>query len=492
MPDNAAEITNLIDVLDSPYAIQISQYEAPFVMIEAYAHAGELDLELKKVLTLFIGLIFGTDLQRGEQTIKHQQVEQEMDRETNGYHASLFPRSGVVSVEVSVEKKKFLKGLQYVKEALTQQVYTQERLQHLLTSFNNSFSSKMKSSSRVMEHMMTSSLLKNESLDRLVTFISQYKTLKALDDDVRGNDAVETLAKFKKITEFITNPNNLIFHIAGDVKAIAEMLKKDHRKDLQQVLDEHFGDFRRTGDPAERSVCEAYRPFSENLLPVKPGTASVKVLSMGTEETANLDMTSVSQLPKNHPDLAVLRVIGSYLNMMEGPLWKQIRGLGLAYGFHFGYSPSRGFANFGANEATDVVQAFKEVKKFVDSLADDDDDVDIDELTLESAKSTLLFSLIAESEKPYYIAAKEMSNCFDARPLNYVKDLMDKALRVSKADMKRVLREHVQPLFSVKGSATILVAANPSKVTQISEGFKQLGLDVEKIDVEKMNPEEMR
>ena len=79
---------------------------------------------------------------------------------------------------------------------------------------------------------------------------------------------------------------------------------------------------------------------------------------MGTENTANLEMIGLVRLPKDHPDMAVLNVIGTYFSMMEGPLWKQIRGLGLAYGFQFNYSPLQGFLTFVANEATDVIQVY--------------------------------------------------------------------------------------------------------------------------------------
>ena len=106
-------------------------------------------------------------------------------------------------------------------------------------------------------------------------------------------------------------------------------------------------------------MCTDYAPFADSLQPTPAGTpAVVKVLSMGTENTANLEMIGLVSLPPNHPDLPVLKIIGTYFSMMEGPLWKQIRGLGLAYGFQFGHSPLRGYLTFAANEATDVIQVF--------------------------------------------------------------------------------------------------------------------------------------
>ena len=107
----------------------------------------------------------------------------------------------------------------------------------------------------------------------------------------------------------------------------------------------------------------AYAPFADSLQPLAAGTpAMVKVLSMGTENTANLKMIGLASLPPKHPDIPVLRIIGTYFSMAEGPLWKQIRGLGLAYGFHFGYSPLKGYLTFEAYEATNVIQVFIALK----------------------------------------------------------------------------------------------------------------------------------
>ena len=86
-----------------------------------------------------------------------------------------------------------------------------------------------------------------------------------------------------------------------------------------------------------------------------------------------------------------------------------------------------------------------------------------------------------------------MRNCFDDRPLDYMKDLMAAALKVSKADVKRVLKKYVQPIFSpTTGAARIVVAANPAKVEQIVKGFEEMGLKVEQIDVDKIDVDELK
>lgn len=106
---------------------------------------------------------------------------------------------------------------------------------------------------------------------------------------------------------------------------------------------------------------------------------------MSTEESSSMRLSTGLNIEVGHSDLPALRLISTFFNMMEGPLWKQIRGLGLAYGFDFSFSVLRGLVSFSASQASDVVQVYEEVKKFVDSLASEDGD-SVNELTLQVNK----------------------------------------------------------------------------------------------------------
>ena len=112
-------------------------------------------------------------------------------------------------------------------------------------------------------------------------------------------------------------------------------------------------------------------------------------------------------------------------------------------------------------------------------------------MALESAKSSLISSLISESKTAKSQADHQMQNCFHDRPLNYIKDLMAAVIKVTKEDIMRVLKEQVRPIFSpLTGGARIVVTTNPTQADQIVEGFIEMGLKVEKIDADQIYKEE--
>ena len=60
----------------------------------------------------------------------------------------------------------------------------------------------------------------------------------------------------------------------------------------------------------------------------------------------------------DHPDVAPLMVMIEYMAATEGPLWRSIRGQGLAYGFSLRLNIEEGTMYFGLSQASQLLTAF--------------------------------------------------------------------------------------------------------------------------------------
>ena len=94
----------------------------------------------------------------------------------------------------------------------------------------------------------------------------------------------------------------------------------------------------------------------------------------------------------------------SVLNAMESYLWRFIRGAGLAYGASISSEPEAQLIHFSLYRSPDSAKAFLEARKVVQALANGE--MELDETTVESAKSSLHFS-VADSEGTVGSAAVE-------------------------------------------------------------------------------------
>jgi Zn-dependent M16 (insulinase) family peptidase len=70
-----------------------------------------------------------------------------------------------------------------------------------------------------------------------------------------------------------------------------------------------------------------------------------------------------------HPDAAAIKTTIAWLNMLEGHLWKRIRGAGLAYGANIHSDILRGQIFFKVYRSPNGFLAWNEAKKIIDEIS---------------------------------------------------------------------------------------------------------------------------
>lgn len=92
------------------------------------------------------------------------------------------------------------------------------------------------------------------------------------------------------------------------------------------------------------------------------------VVGLGCIESAFLYHAAPCIDNFSDPDLPALMLFLQYLTQLEGPLWRQIRGPGFAYGYNLMPRPNEGLLYFTLYRATNVVAAFRETKAIIVSF----------------------------------------------------------------------------------------------------------------------------
>ena len=128
------------------------------------------------------------------------------------------------------------------------------------------------------------------------------------------------------------------------------------------------------------------------------------ICSLPTIESSYAFFTAKGIPSWEHPDNAAVVVTVAVLNAMESYLWRFIRGAGLAYGASITSEPESQLITFSLYRSPDSAKAFLEARKVIKALADGE--MELDETVVESAKSSLHFS-VADSESTVGAAGGE-------------------------------------------------------------------------------------
>lgn len=101
------------------------------------------------------------------------------------------------------------------------------------------------------------------------------------------------------------------------------------------------------------------------------------------------------------------------------------------------------------------------------------DNAEWDPTLLESARSSLIFEIIAREKSIGNVVVQSFLASFKQVPTGYNQALVQQVGKVNEADLARVGGKYVKQLFSPKARTAIV--CHPDKATDIAAAFNQLG-----------------
>lgn len=228
--------------------------------------------------------------------------------------------------------------------------------------------------------------------------------------------------------------------------------------------------------PTPESVADEMPLEVAELPPVAADEGAVSIghgtiVGLGCIESAFLYHATPSISSFTDPDLPALMLFLQYLTQLEGPLWRQIRGQGFAYGYNLMPRPNEGLLYFTLYRATNVVAAYKETAAIVEAQLRPN--AVWDETLLASAKSSLIFEIIEREKSVGNLVVQALLGSFKQVPVGYNQELVRQVNRVEVEDLQRVGAAYVAKLFGGDGVARTAIVCHPDKTADVAEAFGQ-------------------
>lgn len=456
-----------------PFTFQLDDITTNFVTISVLMDTDSVPYDLKPYLPLFLELILESPVERNGAVVPFEEVVTELAADTLSYSSSLGVGgsrfscgnfSNVVMLTLKVEMDKYRKAVQWLRQLLYDVVFTEERMKIVANKMVNDVARMKRDGGTVVQAIMREINFSKGCNYHVSSMLRQHAFLSKLLESVEknGEEKNKHLESLRKLREIVTRPSVLRVHMAAHVSRLIRHC--DSFDPVEVWLKEFLPTGVATDGERPRFKLDGEFVKSDEMCPER----SI-IVGVGSVESNYLIQTAPGIRNFQDPDIPALRVCLSYLTQLEGPMWKQIRGLGLSYSYSLYIKHETGLIYFSLFKSTQLVEAFRQAKKLVDSLVDGS--AELSDVELESAKSSLIFEIIEEEKTPANASLESMLSYFRGIPHDYSRSIIQRIPGVTKEDVRRVGRKYLASLFDPTKSR-VAICCHPKKVEEISSAFE--------------------
>lgn len=458
-----------------PFSIGFDHVQSDFVTVSAYVSMSAVPNHLRPHVSTYVSSFFSLPVKRSDgKRLSHEEVVNKLDDETVAYGAEL-GASGMfeelLRISIKVEKDRYETAVVWLKDLFYSSEFDKERIQITVAKIQQSLPEMKRNGKTVLSAIASEQLYDETSTPRAGTVLQQAEFIPGLLQQLQ-DDPEKAVKDFEVLRQTLTRPEGIRFSVTGNILDV-ESPKKPWR--------DHFGELNQTTlQPV---------PFSDKTLSTlgkKPADKAL-VVSLPTIESSFVYHTSRGIRGFDHPDLPALRITLSVMNATESYLWRYIRGSGLAYGAYISNDTEGGLLTFSLYRSSSYIAAFEQAAKVVRGLVDGS--IVLDDITLDAAKSSIVFDVAQSISTPGSAALTSFVNQgLKGLSPNHNVELLEKYQAVGKEDVMRCLREYLLKLFEPESSIALVVTA-PGKLDEISESLGQKGFKVEKRTIEVQDDE---
>ncbi|MGE3151506.1 MAG: M16 family metallopeptidase [Nitrospiraceae bacterium] len=420
-------------VLDNGLVVfLLEDHELPLVTVSAMMRTGSwLDPEEKTGLAGLTGHLMRTG---GSGRMSANQVDEELERIAAGISFSIGEESG--SATLDVLKKDLHTGLRIFADLLRTPAFEQERVE-------------------LAKLQAIEGIRRRQDQPGSIAAREFAKLMYGPTHPYARESTVESITKITRddLAEFhrrTIHPNGLIVGVSGDFEKAA----------MLALLRETFGDW------AGGDVPKLTMP------PIAPAAAeqSKMLVHYVGKETAQAHLRAGSlTIKETHPDYPALAIVNDILGGagFRSRLFKDVRtNRGLAYSVG-----SRLQANvyeqglWYMRAETKLASAQEVIGRFVDNVERmRKEPVTAEEL--EEAKESFVNSFVFSFASSASIVARQVDLEYDGLPKDWLQQLRDKVVKLTKEDLLRVAQTHLHP-----ERLKVLAVGSPAALSKALAGF---------------------
>ncbi|XP_064481278.1 uncharacterized protein C05D11.1-like [Ornithodoros turicata] len=461
------------DLSGLPFRFELDNIKTNFVSITIIMNTSDLTADLRLYVPLFLELLLESAVVTKQGKLSHDVVVHQLEADTvhvgtalgfeNGQRFFSGSHAQCVVLFMLVDNKKYSKAVQWCHDLIVGIQFEVDRIQVVANKMVKDVVKKRRSGLKVTGTMIRNLCFSSPSNQVAASMVRQQAFLQTVLDALKKNpDSI--VAKLKALRESLSKAESITVHMSANVTPLCALgdLKACWQSSLSAPA-------RKPVKSKELVQCYSLLLGSEASVPRDI------IVGVGSVESAFLMQCTQSLNSYTSPDLAAMLVLTQYLTQLEGPMWRQIRGQGLAYSYNLYVKPCEGLLYLVLTKSSVVGTAYKEALNIIQRHLNEEEEWD-DEM-LESSKSSLMFEQIEREKTVSDVALQSLLAYRRGYDMNYTKMLLEQISRVKVDDMVRVGKLYLAPLFDPNKSR-LAICCHPSKVhdtvTQFAEMSRKL------------------
>lgn len=474
-PSKSVDLVNADVPEDFPMYVHIENYESNFTSIQLLFSTFELDTKLLPLLRVFETITTLPIVSEDNNLVPYEEVVKQIKRDTIqcNFGSSFNGRfEEFMSLSMTVKNENYIKAIDWYIKLLFKTKFTKERVLVALRKLIQSLPELKRSGSYMLRYLANKHMYSERSSIKSSEIIDHEEYLKNLLNEIEAGDFETTEKNLEEIRNKLFDSSNMRLVIFGDINKLEKPLSSWEK--FNSVLSSKANKI--TELPyQEIALSELGRKKSEKCF----------ILTTPGSDSSYMNLITNSPLGEYNSDDTFKIMLGAeYLQCVEGPFWRGIRGAGLAYGANCYNKTSIGELCFSIYRGADVEKCYSAARDIVKGFASGE--VAIDDSLRQGAISSMV-NKIAESQSNYpeTATAQFYDDVLVKRGPDYNGKVMRALSKITAADLVEVFNKYFVPLFDPKTSACF-ISCNPSKAGDIEKFFKDLMYDVlvENISVE--------
>lgn len=447
-----------------PLYVHLENYKSQFVTAQLVFSSAVVPPELLKYFSI-IEEIFSVAVQKPDGTympyeeviaeLNNDLVEFELD---NGFDSQFVE---LITVTVKFEVQKYAKAIDWLINVLKYSVFEEARVKVIIEKLINSLPDKKRNDELMMYSSQYRHVYKESSLRKAQDSIYTEEFYNQLMQTIEDGRFLEIEKDINTIKNTLFNINNVKVFLTGGCSKLDKPISSwsTFVKELDGPVTKDQMDLQR--------IPRSYQ-FKSEIGEKCSGNAFL-VTTPASDTTHLISMTPI---PTDYSDrdIAKIALATEILTAMEGPLWRGVRGSGLAYDASIRRTVESGFLNFVIYRGADAQQAWETTKKIVHEHASGQ--VEIDQIAIDNAIAGIVNALVkAEANNHDAAVNKVIDNIFKKRGPNYTKLFLKTLGSITKQELLEALNKYFVPLFDSKSS--ILFSCLPKATVSDFQAFLQ-------------------